>query len=81
MTGTALTIWIFYAMGPHIGLLPVPNSPAFTDVEQCQRALDKADPFLPGKTACWPAPWKTNDVIISPMPEGATPQGPQERLD
>ena len=65
------TVWLFYIMAPHVGILPVPNSPAFPDIAACELALNKADPFLPGKTACWPAPYKFDDVRVAPMPPDA----------
>ena len=58
------TVWLFYIIAPHVGIVPVPNSPGFTDLASCERALDKADPFLPGKTACWPAPWHYEDNVM-----------------
>jgi hypothetical protein len=67
---TAAVIWIFYAMAPGL-LMPMPNSPAFSDQAECLRALEKADPFIPGKSACWPAPWKYEEH----NPLKAQPQG------
>ncbi|HZS57553.1 MAG TPA: hypothetical protein VFA65_24345 [Bryobacteraceae bacterium] len=66
---TTATLWLFYILAPQVGLIPVPNSPAFTDQAECVRALEKADPFLPGKTACWPAPWKLEDRAFHTAPE------------
>ena len=72
------TVFLFYIMAPHVGLLPVPNSPAFTDVASCELALNKADPFLPGKTACWPAPWHAEAVLDRPT---GAPVDPGEHID
>jgi hypothetical protein len=73
---TAAAIWLFYALLPG-GILPVPNSPAFSDLAACQRALERADPFLPGKTACWPAPYKYEDSAGA----GIMPKAPDEHVD
>ena len=51
-------VFIFWVYGTHIGLIPVQQSPAFPDKVSCEEALKSADPFLPGKTACWPKPWR-----------------------
>ena len=61
------TVWLFWVMAPHI-LMPMPVSPAFPDQASCEQALNKADPFLPGKTACWPQPYKfeAGDLVVGP---------------
>ena len=72
------TVFIFYVFAPNI-LIPVPNSPAFTDAAECQRALERLDPFLPGKTACWPAPYKPEGLVLD-APTGQ-PVDPGEHID
>lgn len=81
MTALIFVWWVFSA---HVSPQPWPLSPAFPDKVSCEDALKTADPFLPGKTACWPAPWKTELPSPYDTPQPAQPKhegGDDGRID